>query len=82
VPWIVREIGRDTGEILREIDVDEALTFVFARILGERPDDMIGAVFPMDHARFDRIKELFALAAKWDDADWYVEAMAMDPTTG
>lgn len=75
MPWIVREFAKDDGELLREIDVDEQLTFVLANLLGESPDDMIGAVFPLDKARFAHIKELFGLDPEWDDAEWCVEAM-------
>ena len=79
MPWIVREIGME-GDLIREIDVDAELTRVFAALLGEEVDDMIGVGFPLDSTRFERIKQLFGLDINWEDATWFLEAVSKDPS--
>ena len=72
---IVRE--SKGGTVVRDWMLDDELTRVFARVLGESLDymqgDGFGAAYPLDQSRFTLITELLGLDLRWDDADWFVE---------
>lgn len=86
MPWVLREIAKDDGGDLREIHVDGELRRVFADLLGESLEYVLGpalgAAAPLDQERFATIKELFALDIHWNEATWFLEEMTKAPPGG
>ena len=83
MPWVLREVAKSGGGLLREVHVDAELRRVFAELLGETLEYMLGpalgAAAPLDQERLAKVNELFALDLDWNDAAWFLEEMRDTP---